>query len=210
MSRRRIAIVVFDDVEVLDFAGPFEVFSALRCDEATRRESESPYEVILAGVKPGPVRCRGGLTISPDTTIESLDPSTLHTLLIPGGYGTRALLQDTAFISWLRGAGPQPQRLAAVCTGSLLLAQAGLLDGHAATTHWKSLDWMARDWPQVTVIRDRHWVMDGRTATSAGISAGIDLSLKLIETDFGEALARATAEYMEYPFPESDQRRLPA
>jgi transcriptional regulator GlxA family with amidase domain len=99
--------------------------------------------------------------------------------------------------------------LASVCTGSLLLAEAGQLDGVRATTHWKSLDWMARDWPSVQVQRERHWVVDGRVATSAGISAGIDLSLKLIEADFGEDLARATAAHMEYPWPESDARRLP-
>lgn len=209
MSRPRIAIVVFDEVEVLDFAGPFEVFSTLRFDEATRRESVSPYEVIVAGVRPGLVHCRGGLKVQPDCTIGELDPASLDTLVVPGGYGVRPLLQDPDFLAWLRGAAPQPRRLASVCTGSLLLAEAGQLGGMRATTHWKSLDWMARDWPSVQVQRDRHWVVDGRVATSAGISAGIDLALKLIEADFGEALARATAAHMEYPWPESDARRLP-
>jgi transcriptional regulator GlxA family with amidase domain len=209
VSRPRIAIVVFDEVEVLDFAGPFEVFSALRLDEATRRESASPYEVIVAGVRPGLVHCRGGLKVQPDTTIAELDPASLDTLLVPGGYGVRPLLQDPEFLAWLRRAAPQPRRLASVCTGSLLLAEAGQLDGLRATTHWKSLDWMARDWPSVQVQRERHWVVDGRVASSAGISAGIDLALKLIEDDFGQELARATAAHMEYPWPESDARRLP-
>lgn len=209
MSRPRIAIVVFDEVEVLDFAGPFEVFSALRLDEATRRESVSPYEVIVAGVHPGLVHCRGGLKVQPDTTIAELDPASLDTLVVPGGYGVRPLLQDPDFLAWLRRAAPQPRRLASVCTGSLLLAEAGQLDGVRATTHWKSLDWMARDWPSVQVQRERHWVVDGRVASSAGISAGIDLALKLIEADFGQDLARATAAHMEYPWPESDARRLP-
>lgn len=208
-ARPRVAIVVFDEVEVLDFAGPFEVFSALRRDEATRRESASPYEVIVAGVHPGLVHCRGGLKVQPDTTIAELDPASLDTLVVPGGYGVRPLLQDAAFLAWLRRVAPQPRRLASVCTGSLLLAEAGQLDGLRATTHWKSLDWMARDWPSVQVQRDRHWVIDGRIATSAGISAGIDLALKLIEADFGQDLARATAAHMEYPWPESDARRLP-
>ena len=209
MSRPRLAIVVFDEVEVLDFAGPFEVFSALRLDEATRRESASPYEVIVAGVRPGLVHCRGGLKVQPDTTIAELDPASLDTLVVPGGYGVRPLLQDPEFLAWLRRAAPQPRRLASVCTGSLLLAEAGQLDGVRATTHWKSLDWMARDWPSVQVQHERHWVVDGRVASSAGISAGIDLSLKLIEADFGQDLARATAAHMEYPWPESDARRLP-
>lgn len=209
MARRRVAIVVFDEVEVLDFAGPFEVFSALRLDEAKRRESSSPYDVVVAGAAPGIVHCRGGLKVQPDCAVGDLDPASLDTLMVPGGYGVRPLLQDPAFLAWLRLAGPQPRRLASVCTGSLLLAEAGQLDGVQATTHWKSLDWMARDWPSVLVQRGRHWVIDGRIATSAGISAGIDLALKLIEADFGEALARATAAHMEYPWPGSDARRLP-
>jgi transcriptional regulator GlxA family with amidase domain len=209
MSRRRVAILVFDEVEVLDFAGPFEVLAALRFDEATRRETESPYDVRAINVREGLVRCRGGLQVQPDGTIADLDPAPLDTLLVPGGYGVRALLKDAGFIAWLRAAGHAPRRLASVCTGSLLLAEAGLLDGIEATTHWKSLDWMARDWPAVRVERERHWVVDGRIATSAGISAGIDLALKLIEADYGEAMARATALHMEYPYPENDARRLP-
>ncbi len=207
-ARRRVAIVVFDEVEVLDFAGPFEVLAAVRFDEATRRESVSPYEVIVAGVTPGLVHCRGGLKVQPDCTIDDLDPAALDTLLVPGGYGVRPLLKDAGFIDWLRRAGPQPRRLASVCTGSLLLAEAGQLDGLDATTHWKSLDWMARDWPAVRVRRERHWVVDGRVATSAGISAGLDLALKLVEADFGAALARATARHMELAYPEDDRRRV--
>ena len=206
--RRRIAIVVFDEVEVLDFAGPFEVFSALRLDEATRRESASPYEVIVAGVRPGLVHCRGGLKVQPDCTIGELDPASLDTLVVPGGYGVRPLLKDPGFLAWLRVAAPGPRRLASVCTGSLLLAEAGQLDGVRATTHWKSLEWMARDWPSVRVQREPHWVIDGRIATSAGISAGLDLALKLVEADFGEVLARATAKHMELAYPEGDRRRV--
>jgi transcriptional regulator GlxA family with amidase domain len=208
MSRRRVAILVFDEVEVLDFAGPFEVLAALRFDEATRRETESPYDVRVVGVRQGLVRCRGGLQVQPDSVVTDLDPASLDTLLVPGGYGVRALLQDAEFIGWLRAASPQPRRLASVCTGSLLLAEAGQLDDVEATTHWKSLDWMARDWPAVRVQRERHWVVDGRVATSAGISAGMDLALKLIEADFGEALARATAKHMELAYPEDDRRRV--
>ncbi|GAB3733830.1 DJ-1/PfpI family protein [Silanimonas algicola] len=209
MNRRRVAIVVFDEVEVLDFAGPFEVFSALRLDETNRRESASPYDVLLAGVAPGRVHGRGGLKVEPDCTVADLDPATLDTLVVPGGYGVRPLLQDAVFLEWLRAAAPLPRRLASVCTGSLLLAAAGQLDGRSATTHGQSLDRLARDWPSVLVERERRWVIDGRIATSAGISAGIDLALKLVAADYGETLARATAAYMEYPWPASDGRRLP-
>jgi transcriptional regulator GlxA family with amidase domain len=208
MVRQRLAIIVFDEVEVLDFAGPFEVFSALRLDESTRRESVSPYDVVVVSTKPGIVNARGGLRIVPNCHIDELHLDDLHTLLIPGGYGTRALLKDAAFIDWLRDAGSKVQRLVSVCTGSLLLAEAGHLNSKQATTHWASLDWMQRDWPQVHVQREKHYVFDGRLASSAGISAGIDLSLKIIEIDHGETLARATANYMEYPYPENDQRRM--
>lgn len=210
MPRHRLAILLFDEVEVLDFAGPFEVFNALRLDETTRRESVSPYEVITVSVRPDTVHARGGLQVIADTHASRLDIASLDSLLIPGGYGTRALLADTGFIAWLREVGPRVPRLLSVCTGSLLLAQAGLLDGKSATTHWASLDWMQRDWPKVKVVRDRHFVFDGRIVSSAGISAGIDLALKIIEADHGEALARATARYMEYPYPESDARRVPS
>ena len=98
--------------------------------------------------------------------------------------------------------------MASVCTGALLLAQANLLDGKRATTHWASLDLLEREYPNVNVIRNLHWVRDGNVYTSAGISAGIDLALKLVEHVLGQAVARQTAKYMEYTFPESNERRV--
>jgi transcriptional regulator GlxA family with amidase domain len=98
--------------------------------------------------------------------------------------------------------------ITAVCTGSMLLGSAGLLDGLHATTHWRSLDWMRDSFPSVTVDYDKHFVEDGRVITSAGISAGIDMSLRVVARYFGEDIARATARYMEYPYPESNARRI--
>jgi transcriptional regulator GlxA family with amidase domain len=155
VERKRVGIVLFGDIEVLDFAGPFEVFSVTRLHEENRREEPSPV-----------------------------------------------------MLDWLRERAAEAETLTAVCTGSMLLGFAGLLDGLHATTHWRSLDWMRDSFPSVTVEYGKHFVVDGRVFTSAGISAGIDMSLKVVEQYFGEGVARATARHMEYPYPESDARRI--
>lgn len=112
-------------------------------------------------------------------------------------------------LDWLRVRAGETETLASVCTGSMLLGSAGLLDGLRATTHWRSLDWMRESFPAVTVEREKHVVQDGRVFTSAGISAGIDLALKIVPPHYwGETIARATARHMEYSYPESDARRI--
>jgi transcriptional regulator GlxA family with amidase domain len=111
-------------------------------------------------------------------------------------------------LNWLRQRAEEVETLAAVCTGSMLLGFAGLIDGLHATTHWRSLDWMRESFPSTTVEYQKHFVEDGRVFTSAGISAGIDMSLKVVARYLGEGIARATARHMEYPYPESDARRI--
>jgi len=111
-------------------------------------------------------------------------------------------------LNWLRIRAPKAETFAAVCTGSMLLGVAGLLDGRHATTHWRPLDWMRDTFPSVSVDYDKHFVQDGHVFTSAGISAGIDMSLKVVARYFGVAVARATARHMQYPYPESDTRRI--
>ena len=206
MERRRVGILIFPDVEVLDFCGPYEVFSVTRLDEARRREEPGPYEVLLVAEQPGPVRATGGLRVLPDHTLVDCPP--LDLLVVPGGWGTRALLEHAPLLDWLRERGPRGELLTSVCTGSLLLGKAGLLDGRRATTHWRSLDWMQELLPAVTVVREEHVVEDGRLLTSAGISAGIDLALRVVARQHGEAVARATARQMEYPYPEANARRV--
>lgn len=203
---RRVGILVFPDVEVLDFCGPYEVFSATRLDEARRREEPGPYEVLLVAEQVGAVRATGGLRVLPDHTLDDCPP--LDLLVVPGGWGTRALLEHAPLLDWLRARETQGELLASVCTGALLLGKAGLLDGLRATTHWRSLDWMRDLFPGVSVVRDEHVVEDGRVLTSAGISAGIDLALRVVARQHGEAVARATARHMEYPYPESNARRV--
>jgi transcriptional regulator GlxA family with amidase domain len=206
MQQRQVGILIFPDVEVLDFCGPFEVFSVTRLDEATRREMPGPYQVSLIAETPEPVRASGGLRVLPDHTLTDCPP--LDLLLVPGGYGTRPLLDHQPLLDWIAERSRQGELLTSVCTGALLLGKAGLLDGRRATTHWRSLDWMQDMFPSVTVVRDEHVIEDGRVLSSAGISAGIDLALRVVARHHGEAIARATARHMEYPYPASNARRI--
>jgi transcriptional regulator GlxA family with amidase domain len=206
MERKRVGIVLFDDVEVLDFCGPFEVFSATRLSEEKRREDPSPFEVLLVAEKNTPVITTGGMKVLPDHTFESCPK--LDILVVPGGWGTRTELDNLAMLNWLRARASEVETLTSVCTGSMLLGFAGLLDGHRATTHWRSLDWMSESFPAVTVDYTKHVVEEGTVITSAGISAGIDMALKVVARYCGETVARATAKHMEYAYPDSDARRI--
>ena len=205
MERRKVGILVFDAVEVLDFCGPFEVFSVTRLDEATRREEPSPFEVLLVAERPGAITASGGLKVTPDHTLASCPP--LDVLVVPGGWGTRRLLHEKPLLAWIARRGREVETLTSVCTGAMLLGGAGLLDGRHATTHWRSLDWMRESFPGVTVETDLHVVEDGNVFTSAGISAGIDMALRVVARHHGEAVARATAKHLEYPFPTDNRRQ---
>jgi len=129
-------------------------------------------------------------------------------LVVPGGWGTRKELNNPVMLEWLRTQAAEVETLTSVCTGSMLLGFAGLIDGLHATTHWRSLDWMRDSFPEVIVEYEQHVVSDGRVFTSAGISAGIDMALKVVARYYGEDIARATAVHMEYPFPISNERRI--
>jgi transcriptional regulator GlxA family with amidase domain len=206
MTRKRVGIVVFPDVEVLDFCGPFEVFSVTRLDEARRREEPSPFEVWLVAEQAGPVVTTGGMKVIPDHTLDSCPP--LDVLVVPGGWGTRAEIKNARLLAWIRERAKQVETLTSVCTGSMLLGQAGLLDGRHATTHWRSLGWMRESFPAVTVEEKLHVVEDGHVLTSAGISAGIDMALRVVARYHGEAVARTTARTMEYRYPDDNSRRV--
>jgi transcriptional regulator GlxA family with amidase domain len=206
MTHRRVGILVFDEVEVLDFCGPFEVFATTRLNESRRREDPSPYDVRLIAGSREVVTASGGLKVLPDQTLEDCPP--LDVLVVPGGWGTRREIGNPRLLSWIAGAARDAETLASVCTGSMLLGAAGLLDGRRATTHWKALPWMRETLPRVAVVEDEHVVEDGHVLTSAGISAGIDLALRVVARHHGEALARATARHMEYPYPVDNTRRV--
>ena len=205
-TRKRVGILVFDLVEVLDFAGPFEVFSVTRLDDTRRLEELSPFEVLLVAEREGIVSAAGGLKVTPDVTIARCPP--LDILVVPGGWGTRREIKNATLLEWIAKQGRSVETLTSVCTGAMLLGKAGLLSRKRATTHWRSLDWMTASFPDVTVERSLHVVEDGNVVTSAGISAGIDMALRVVARFFGEAVARATARHMEYPFPPDNRRRV--
>ncbi len=206
MGRLRVGILIFDGVEVLDFCGPFEVLSVTRLDEATRREQPSPFEVSLLAETDQPVVATGGLRVLADYQLANCPA--LDVLLVPGGWGTRREMNNHRLLEWIAQRAAQAQLLTSVCTGALLLGQAGLLDGKRATTHWQALSLMQQRFPNTRVEHNLQVVEDGNLLTSAGISAGIDLALRVVERYCGESVARATARYMEYPFPETNTRRM--
>ena len=206
MERKRIGIIIFDEVEVLDFCGPFEVFSVTRLDEARRRDEPSPFEVLLVTEFDRTVTATGGMKVVPDFTFENCPK--LDIMVMPGGWGTRREMKNNAMLSFVVSRAAHVETMASVCTGSLILGNAGLLEGLRATTHWRSLDLMRELFPKVTVDSESHVVDQGRIITSAGISAGIDMALHVVARYCGETVARSTAKHMEYPYPESNARRV--
>lgn len=205
MSSKVVGIVIFPEVEVLDFCGPYEVFSVTR-RPADTDAAEPPFRPLVLAQTAAAVPTRGGMRVLPDFTLTDCPP--LDVLVVPGGPGTRPALENEALLTWLQTQATQVETLTSVCTGSLLLGQAGLLDGLPATTHWGSLDWMADLFPQIQVVRDQHVVETGNVLTSAGISAGIDMALRVVTRYYGEAMGRATAKRMEYPYPDDNRRRV--
>ena len=206
MSRLRVAILIFDDVEVLDFCGPFEVFSVTRTDEARRREEPPPFEVLLVAGREGAVTTAGGMRVLPMATFADCPQADI--LVVPGGLGTRREMLNEAMLGFIRSQAAGCGLVASVCTGALVLGKAGLLSGRRATTHWQALGLMRELFPDVTVNADSNVVDEGPVMTSAGIAAGIDLALRVVQRHFGVEVARNTARHMEYPFPEDNARRV--
>jgi len=189
--RRRVAILIFDDVEVLDFAGPFEVFAVT--DEL---QGHAGFDVFTLAEGPGTVRAVNGLKVVPDHTLESAPAPDV--LVVPGGAGTRALLKRPALLEWIRTRARRAEITLSVCTGALVLARAGLLDGLRVTTHHEVLDLLRELAPAATVDPSRRFHDNGAILTAAGISAGIDCSLHVVGRLLGPAAAEATMRYMEY------------
>lgn len=191
VNGRRVAVLVFDDVEVLDFAGPFEVFGV-----TGHRRGDRPFEVFTVAERPGVVHARNALAVGPRYTFDDCPPAEI--LVLPGGYGTRREMHNARVTDWVRERAAGAELVLSVCTGALLLASAGLLDGLEATTHRGALDLLAETAPRTTVRRDRRIVDNGRLVLSAGISAGIDAALHVVARLLGSETARETAAYMEY------------
>lgn len=186
-------MLVFPDVQILDATGPFEVFSSTNrwCD--WRRPGEAPaYRIELLAADTVPVRATCGIELVPHVALRDVC-GPLDTLIVAGGEGARAAVHDRALVAWIQAMAPQARRIASVCTGALLLAEAGLLAGKRATTHWGFCDQLATQYPDVTVEPDPIFVRDGNVYTSAGVTAGMDLALALVEEDCGREAALTVA-----------------
>jgi transcriptional regulator GlxA family with amidase domain len=204
-ARSTVGIFVFDDVEVLDFAGPFEVFSRTRWiagADSRRTDVAAPFHVVTVARTNGVVRATGGLRILPHCGWPEAPP--LDVLVVPGGFGTRRLLHERATLAWIRSVAAEARVVASVCTGALLLAQAGLLTGRRATTHFAALDLLASLDASIDVERSARVVHDG-IVSSAGVSAGIDMALDVVERICGQNVADETAHYIEYPRQQRDR-----
>jgi transcriptional regulator GlxA family with amidase domain len=199
MTTLNTAIFIFDGVEVLDFAGPFEVFSRMRLVpgvESRRSDASAPFNVFTVARSVDPVQATGRLYVVPHFDFAGAPPIDL--LVVPGGIGTRQLLDDRDVRKWIQETANRARLTTSVCTGALLLARAGLLSGRRATTHWGALDVLAS--LDSTLVVERHLrVVDDGIVTSAGVAAGIDMALSVVEKFHGKAVGDETAKYMEFP-----------
>jgi transcriptional regulator GlxA family with amidase domain len=188
---KNIAILVFDDVEVLDFCGPFEVFSV-----TGQRDDLKPFNVYMVAVNNTPVIARNNFSINPPYNLSDCPQPNI--LLIPGGFGTRREINNEALLNWVKQRAGTAELLLSVCTGALILGKAGLLDGLQATTHHGAIELLKEVAPKTEVRESERIVDNGKIILSAGISAGIDMALYVVSKLLGEEQAQETASYMEY------------
>ncbi|WP_052667875.1 DJ-1/PfpI family protein [Nitriliruptor alkaliphilus] len=191
----RIAVYLFDGAEELDWAGPYEILGVWR-QLAEQADDAPTVDLVTVARQAGPVTCAKGLRVLPDRTWEDLGPIDL--LIYPGGVGTRAHLGDESVRTWLRDLRASDTLLVSVCTGALVFADAGLLDGRPATTHWGSLDRLAELGRDIEVRREDRFVDDGDIVTAAGVSAGIDAALHLVARLDGVDRAREVRRFVQY------------
>ena len=208
MQQQTVGIVIFDDVEVLDFAGPFEVFSV-----AGRRSGLEPFDVRLIAERPGTVRARNNFLVQPHHSFADCPP--LDLLVVPGGggyrpdgtpFGTRREMHNATMLEFVKARHAQSELTLSVCTGALVLGQAGLLEGLPATTHHLAFAALREVSKAITVIEGVKHVDAGRIVTSGGISAGITMSLEVVARLMGVAAALETARYMEYDWVPAEQK----
>ena len=193
MSSRSVAILAFPGVQSLDVTGPFEVFAGARRAGAALGV-DAGYDVSVVAAVPGPVTCESGIAL-----VASALPGPdehLDTLVVAGGTGVDVARRDPGLVRWVGEAAARSRRVATVCSGALLAAEAGLLDGRRATTHWARADQLATEYPAVTVDADPIYVHDGPVWTSAGVTAGIDLALALVEDDAGTDVSQLIARWL--------------
>ena len=187
VTTRRIVFVIFDGFQSLDLAGPYEVFQ-----QASRETGEYGCEVVAPAA--GVVRAGSRLPVHVAHSVADLDPAGVDTLVVAGGGGVDAACQDDALVRWIAAAGQRARRVTSVCSGVFLLAAAGLVTGRRVTTHWSRAEQLRREHPEVTVDCDPIFIADGRVWTSAGVTAGMDLALALVEDDLGRDVAHTVAQ----------------
>ena len=199
MTRRRtsgvrgIAVLAYPGVQILDVTGPLEVFARAGAVAVERGQATvSPYRVEVLAPESGPMRSQSGVGLVADRAFRAVAGG-IDTLLVAGGQGTRDVMESAAALAWLRRMAPRVRRLGSVCTGTFILAATGLLDGRRATTHWAWCDALAKMFPRVAVDPDPIFVRDGNLYSSAGVTAGMDLALALVEEDLGRDVALETA-----------------
>jgi transcriptional regulator GlxA family with amidase domain len=191
---RNVGILIFPDVEILDFCGPFEVFASATLPAETEGGPETRlFAVFTVAERSELVACRGGLLVQPNHTLADHPP--LDLVVVPGGYGTR---REQVVLDWIARQRRSGALTTSVCTGAFLLGAAGLLDGRRATTHWTTIDGLRANHPTTEVLADARVVDEGEIITSAGVSAGIDMALHVVRRLHGDEIAQRTARDMEY------------
>ena len=188
LPKRRVVFLAYDGVQILDIAGPAQAFSTAN-DEAVT----APYEVSVAALTPGAVATASHFDI---VAVPLPRAGLIDTLIVPGGTGVHPLRENAAAVEELRKLAGRATRVCAVCTGAFALAEAGLLDGKRATTHWASCQRLAEGYPKISVEPDAIYVREGKFYTSAGVTAGMDLALALLEEDFGRECAIKAARWL--------------
>ena len=197
----RVGIFLFADVEALDFAGPYEVFTtANRVARKTGLALDDAFTVFSVAASLKPVTLRAGMTVIPDVAFEHAPD--IDVLIVPGGVVSAEMLKPEV-IEWIQRSSVQARLTASVCTGAFLLAKANVLVDHKVTTHWEDIADLRQQFPRLHVVENTRWVDEGNIVTSAGISAAIDMSLHLVETLAGRPLALATARQMEFDWREN-------
>lgn len=192
---RRVVVLVFPGFQILDAVGPVEVFNAATRLATAGRSRRPAYRVEVVAPQAGPVASSNGLAVVAEHGIAELRGD-IDTLVVAGGFGTRTYVEDRDVIAWVRRAATRSRRVTSVCTGALLLAEAGLLDGKQVATHWAFAAELASRYPKVRVDADPIYVKDGRIYTSAGVTSGMDLALALVEEDLGREIALAAARWL--------------
>ena len=193
-SERLVAVLAFENVQLLDVAGPVQTFAS--ANELVRDAGGAPFRIVVASRRGGVVRTSAGLPLLTMPIGRAFGEADIDTLMLPGGPGVHEVLKDHWITNWVRNKFSSSRRIASVCTGAFLLAETGLLKGRRATTHWKSCSRFQERYPDVHVERDPIYLRDGRIWTSAGVTAGIDLSLALIEEDLGRQVAMQVARHL--------------